>query len=306
METNLESMTQIVAIVGATGFVGKAVAHRLAERGIAVRSVKAPRVQSARATPSQSDDTYRFLRDNFSGCFAVVNAAGVADSSAVNAEVLWGANAILPNLIASAARSVGARTVHVSSAAVQGRKHTLDSSDRVDGFSLYSRSKIAGEEGARAGDGDAVIYRPPGVHGPGRTVTETVRRLARSPLSSVAAPGTANAPQAQIENVADAIAFLATAKKAPTEIVTHPPEGITTYQLLQMLGERPPSILPRFVAQAAVASAFAIAKLLPPLVGHARRLEVMWFGQDQAKSWLTDAGWSPIVGLSGWAQMGSS
>lgn len=309
MEARPEHARQIVALVGATGFVGKAVARRLTERGIAVRTVTAPRLSQSPGVTSTVSDLqceYKFLRDSFVGCSAVINAAGVADSSAVNAEAVWGANAVLPNLIASAARSVGARTVHVSSAAVQGRKRTLDSSDQFDGFSLYSRSKIAGEEAARTGDPDAVVYRPPGVHGPGRPVTVVVRRLARSPLSSVAAPGTDNAPQAQIENVADAIAFLATTESAPAKVVTHPSEGITTSQLLQMLGKRSPFTLPRFLARTAVTTAFAIAKLLPPLVGHARRLEVLWFGQDQAPSWLTEAGWLPVVGVSGWTQIGNN
>lgn len=309
MEKGPAPTPQIIAVVGATGFVGRATTDRLIERGVSVRRVTAPRLRrSPGMTASGTEDrtTIDFLYDSFVGCFAVVNAAGVPDSSAVNPDTVWGANSILPNLIASAARSAGARTIHVSSAAVQGRKETLDSSDQVDGFSLYSRSKIAGEEAARNGDPDVVVYRPPGVHGPGRPVTRALRRLAQSPLSCVASPGTDNAPQAQIANVADAIAFLATTPSLPARVVTHPSEGITTSELLHMLGGRRPTLLPRRLARTVLSSAFVVARLAPSLMANARRLEVLWFGQKQAPSWLTEAGWSPIQGRSGWSLIGTT
>jgi hypothetical protein len=43
----------------------------------------------------------------------------------------------------------------------------------------------------------------------------------------------------------------------------------------------------------------------PRVAANARRLEMLWLGQDQGMSWLTQAGWKPPISRSGWEQIGS-
>ena len=129
-------------------------------------------------------------------------------------------------------------------------------------------------------------------------------RIARSPISSVARPGSSPSPQTLLKNVADAIAFLATTEAQPPAIVAHPSEGLTTASVLTFLGYRQPLVIPRALAKMLVAVLTAGGKLMPPVAANARRVEMLWFGQSQAPSWLTEAGWSPPAGHDAWKELG--
>lgn len=216
------------------------------------------------------------------------------------------ANHQLPGLLAHVTTQLGLRLVHVSSAAVQGRRRRLDSSVEYEPFSPYSASKVAGERAIRSHSGEMCIYRPPGVHGTDRAVTRTLVRLAGGPWATVASPGQQNSPQALIENVADAIAFLATTDQELPEIVHHPSEGLTVSGLLHLMGGRRPRHVPKVIAAATICGAFLSARVHSGIGGHARRLEVLWNGQQQAPSWLTGAGWLAPYGEQRWAELGRS
>lgn len=291
-----------VAVVGATGFVGTAVVERLRHRGVEAFGVAAPRVSGTLGAAAPSDAAVTAVVDTIAGAACVVNAAGLAEATAGGHAELDGANGLMPGLLARACSRLGVRLVHVSSAAVQGGL-PLDSSQRYAPFSPYSRSKVIGEQSVLAIPGEVCVVRPPGVHSPTRSVTRSIMALARSPFSTVAAPGTDNAPQAQLVNVADAIAFLAVHDGPAPRIIHLPAEGITTTDLLTFLGDRPPLAVPRFLARAAVTAARSLGTVSGGLAGHARRLDVLWFGQPQAHSWLTDAGWAPPMGIEGWRHM---
>lgn len=298
-----------VAVVGASGFVGQAVCLALEHRGAQVIRIRAPRLaplpasDAVRSGELLTEQAAR-LSNEMGPAQAVVNAAGIAESGSGDVASLYAANGALPGVIASAARQLSARFVHVSSAAVQGRVPILDSDPACHPFSAYSRSKSLGENAARRADPSAVIYRPPGVHSADREVTRAVSRLAASRLSSVAAPGSANAAQALLLNVADAIAFLAVHPDTPPPVVSHPSEGMSTADLLRTLGGRDPLRVPEPMARAVLVVALLAGRLSPPLMANARRLEVMWFGQGQAASWLTEAGWAPVAGPDAWSELG--
>ncbi len=298
-----------VAVVGASGFVGAAVVKALADRGVESRSVVTPRLLPmdpeeaadavARSTPAIHD-----LASTLQGCRAVVNAAGDPDASSRNLPALIAANAAVPLLIGQAAVLADVpRFVHVSSAAVQGSKGVLDETLDTQPFSAYSASKALAE-GLLLDllDTRVVVYRPPGVHGADRRITRTLVAVARSPLASVAAPGTAPTPQAHIDNVGDAVAFLAVCPEQPPAIVMHPWEGFTTASLLHLLGAREPLLVPRRVATAVTSLLHRVGTRVEPVAANARRLEIIWHGQRQAGSWLERAGWTPPAGDDAWAQ----
>lgn len=298
-----------VAVVGASGFIGRAVVAALRANGHDVHPVTGLRVsgrldrqsKTVLVDPSSRDQVAAAVR----GCRAVVNAAGDPDASSTDVVKLRHANAMLPGLLAEVvSEAPEARLVHVSSAVVQGRVATLTASDEVDPFSVYAQSKIEGEQLVRrALPGRHVIYRPPSVHAADRRVSRSIVRLAESPLRSVASPGTAPSPQALIQNVASAVAFLATCGPQPPDIVIHPWEGITTAGLMKVLGGRDPHVLPRGLARGAVEVLERVGRHSGLIAANARRVEMMWFGQGQADSWLTEAGWKPPVGIEGWEDL---
>ncbi|ACV06863.1 NAD(P)-dependent oxidoreductase [Kytococcus sedentarius] len=295
-----------VLVLGSRGFVGTAVCAALREQGHDVTTAVAPRVQTDEISAAQREQFVGEIQAALGGCDAVVNAAGVPDATGSDYDAMVGANTVLPGIVAEAARRLGLRCVHVSSAAVQGDKEVLDSSDDVRPFSPYSESKVRGEREALQQGGEVVVYRPPGVHGANRDVTRTVARLAGSPLSSVAGDGSHPAAQALIGNVGAAVATLATHPDTPPRVVHHPWEGQTTASLLRALGGREPVHLPSALARGLVEVARAAGRVRPGLAGHARRLEVLWFGQSQAPSWLDSIQWVAPDGRESWEALGRS
>jgi nucleoside-diphosphate-sugar epimerase len=286
-----------IAVVG-SGFIGTAVAEYLRREGHAVRVVHAPRlvastaqvadlVRSARATNAAA------LRDEIAGCETVVNAAGLASATSSDGPLLLGANALLPCVVATIASQVGvSRYIHVSSAAVQGRARILDETPAVVSSSAYVESKALAEQALAEIDSDSwVILRPTSVHGPGRGVTHRLAALARSPWATTAKPGLAPTPQVHVQQVARAVSVLADPSSRPPRIVLQPSEGFTTSSFLSLLaGGRPPRLVPARLARAMVRSAFVPASLRPGVMwGHARRLEMLLFGQEQATGWLSSA-----------------
>lgn len=303
-------MTVRVGVLGAGGFVGAAVVDALGQRGATVRPLSAPRLSTSARDVGRLRAELRdpvllrqidALRSDLADCAVVVNAAGLATATAGGHDALIGADALLPAVVGVAASS-RARVVHVSSAAVQGRRDVLDESFETEPFSPYSAAKAWGEVLVRERAGDTVCFRPTSVHGRGRAVTRTLARALRSPAASVAGEGDRPTPQVLVANVADAIAFVATTDQRPPPIVLQPWEGLTTSDLVRLLGGREPRHIPEPVARAAVASGYRIAHWSGRSAGVARRLDMMWFGQRQQPGWL-DARWRPPYGHEAWKEI---
>lgn len=302
-----------VVVVGASGFVGRQVCEALEARGVEVVRCKAPRLEAVEVAGGSAilaAHTADYELDpaftaQLRGADALVNAAGDPDASSRDDAALFAANAALPGLLGRYAVAAGIeRFVHVSSAVVQGRLPVLDASDTFDAFSAYAASKVVGERLAREfGLAQTVCYRPPSVHHESRRVTQLTARIASSALSSVASPGSQHTPQALAQNVGSAVAELAVCEAQPPAVVIHPWEGLSCLGLLEVLGGRTPRRLPRFIARALVATLELAGKLVPRLAANARRIEMVWFGQGQAESWLTQQGWQPPVGLEGWVEL---
>ncbi len=189
----------------------------------------------------------------------------------------------------------------MSTAAVQGRRPVLDESHECAPFSPYSASKAMGEQ-ALEGDPDVVVFRPTSVHGAGRDTTRTLVRVMSSPAASVAGSGDGPTPQVLVQNVGDAIAFVSLSAEAPPAVVLQPSEQITVAGLVRLLGRREPKHVPARPAALVVGAASRLGRVAGPVAGASRRLEMMWFGQQQVPGWL-DARWSAPVGHSGWKEL---
>lgn len=299
-----------VAVFGASGFVGTAIAKALSAAGISVVEFTAPRISSScHNVASFSGELtghlsgHNDLVEQLAGMDAVVNAAGIGNAADPWSPELAGANALLPSLIALLTAEAGVgKFLHVSSAAVLGDSD-LDSSLNWNPTSPYSRSKALGEElllSLHRSNLRITIYRPPGVHSAEREVTRKLARLAGSFAATVAGDGSSSSPQSLLPNVADAVRFLLLAESPPS-VVAHPWEGQTTSSILKNLsGGRSPVRVPRTIAHLLL----TCGRILRVNPAHVRRLEVLWFGQQISQSWLETAGWQATLGENGWAQLG--
>jgi nucleoside-diphosphate-sugar epimerase len=150
-----------VAITGASGFVGAALARHLASQGWRLRVLvrpgsqdRLPRLDGAQIITGSLGDA-NALRQLLDGAQALVHCAGAvrgltrADFDRVNVE---GVQALLD------ATGATQRVVHISSLAA-----------RHPGLSHYAASKLAGEQrvSAQLPPQRWVVLRPPAIYGPG-------------------------------------------------------------------------------------------------------------------------------------------
>lgn len=283
-----------IAVIGASGFVGRAITHAAETAGHEVVKLSAPRFSCSRRTPNeicleildlQTIETEKLSR-SLTGVQVVVNAAGLATPGSRLTDSLVGGNALLPGVIVAAAISAGAkRVLHVSSAAVHGDATTLDSSETPIPTSPYGQTKLWGETVAKKigkNNIEVVIYRPTSVHGSGRRVTELVTRIAKSPLASVSKPHDAPTPQIFVEDVGNFALELVTQSKVPATAVIHPWAGWTVSSFLERMGDgHRPIVIPRNFALLMLGTAKFFGKFNSGVLANARRLEMLWFGQKQ-------------------------
>ncbi|MEJ2201872.1 MAG: NAD-dependent epimerase/dehydratase family protein, partial [Desulfuromonadaceae bacterium] len=158
------STGQIVAVTGGTGFIGRALIHRLLQAGF---QVKALRRSTSRSLPVQSQgltwiegdlQTVSSLQQLVADAATIIHCAGSvrgkddADFAVAN---IQGVAALVQAARASQTRP---RFLLLSSLAA-----------KVPEISCYAASKRGGEEILRveAGDLNWTIMRPPAVYGPG-------------------------------------------------------------------------------------------------------------------------------------------
>ena len=158
----------VVALTGATGFVGRVTLDRLLKAGWLVRALTR-RDQPKRAgvtwVNGSLDDTDS-LKQLCNGAGAVLHIAGVVN--APNAASFEAGNVTgTANMLAAAKDAGIKRFVHVSSL-----------SAREPQLSIYGASKLRGEKLVGTSMLDWTIIRPPGVYGPGDTEMFDMFRMA--------------------------------------------------------------------------------------------------------------------------------
>ena len=254
----------VAALTGATGFLGRALARMLSDRGyrlrLLVRPGAAPPI-SAEAIEGRLEDPEALGR-LVDGADVVIHAAGLikarrpADFSPVNIQ--------------------GARRMAETTARLAPRGHFLlisSLSARSRHLSAYAASKAAGEEAVREvlAPERLTIVRPPAIYGPGdRETLALFRGVLRLP--AVPAPGPERARLALI-HVADAatqIGALAErgAKGATYALADGRPQGYGWREIVSTAGQalgRKPRVapIPGAVLLAAGAAGSLVGRLGP-------------------------------------------
>lgn len=283
------------AVLGASGFVGNAISEHLAAQGYVVNRVSAPRLttdptiglEQLLGDIDRGSPEVLLLAERFEGADVVINAAGIAEPDAEASPEMFGANSALPAVCLHGANVAGVRrVVHISSAAVQGRRPILDSALEWAPFSPYSSSKALGEmsflEVAEANPHlDAIILRATSVQGPDRPTSRSLRAIAVSRLSSVARPGTQPTVVSSITGLAKAVERVATWRGDMSAVQLQPWEGLSVAEVLEFASGKRPIVLPRAVCRTVLWGVALVGRFSPRLAGIGRRLEVMWMGQRQ-------------------------
>ena len=164
-------MSRIVALTGATGFIGWHVARRFLDSGWQVRAIVRP--ESRRPVPDGVERIVASLREAevvsaCAGALILVHMAGAVGHRS-EAEFIH-ANVDATTEVARAARRLGIRLVHTSSLGATGPRsprHPPSEDDPLQPINPYGESKRRSEEIVKSIPGlDFTIVRPTLVYGP--------------------------------------------------------------------------------------------------------------------------------------------
>lgn len=212
----------VVAVTGASGFVGRHVVEEAARAGANV--VPVPSLRSTGGAESRS--AARDLETALHGADAVLHLAARAhvlrEQAADSEQAFTQANVELTRMVAEAAvRARVPRFVFVSSAGVLGDASPpagFDETSPPNPHDAYTRSKLAAEQwlDTQRPSLEVVIVRPPLVYGPG--ARGNFERLMRGALAGWPMPiGAMKAPRSLIgvRNLARFLLLCATHRAAP-------------------------------------------------------------------------------------------
>lgn len=262
-----------VLVTGASGFIGRRVAARLATKGRAVRALAMP-AEDVSAIPELAGPGIEIvrgditdpgaMRDVVRGVERVVHLAAVVGD--------WGPDALFDRVNVGGTRNVvdaGAlegceRLVMVSSIVVYGERLAAGGCDedapRAAGVGPYSRTKRESEELAldahRRGRIPVTVVRPGNVWGPGSQVwVDEIARLARKGLLMTIDGGRGDATLAYVDNVVDVIVRALDAPEAAGRVYNAIDAGGVTWKaylsdIARLSGGKPPrrSLSPRVAA----------------------------------------------------------
>jgi len=296
-------------VLGRTGFVGQLVEKAIREAGHQTSALAPFRVERAfdRARPLEEcvvdwlgthADLAGELAGQLSGNDVLVNAAGMAEPKSEDIPRLFDANAVLAGVAAQIASRAGvSRLIHISSAAVQGRRDPLDESEDIEPVTSYGRSKAAAErlllERRVDVPNELIVYRPTSVQGVSRDLTGKLVAFASMAFVPIPGGGSAPVPVCLSENVAAVVVYLLSVNPPP-RIVLQPPEGMTTRGLLNALGNNPRFVpFPGGLARAAVELGYLLGRRSSRVGALARRLDLLVNGQEQDARALAHLGFDP-------------
>lgn len=227
----------VIAVTGATGFIGSRLVSALLRRGRPVRVLA--RARKDRTALAGVETVWGDLRDAAAvarltdGAELVFHLAACARGWARDPKAFEGVNVEGTRLVLQAARAAGVpRVVHVSTELVDGQE------------TPYQRTKRAGEQVVQdylAGGGDAVIARPTRVYGPGplnpaNSTTRVIAAYRRGRFRVRLADGGARANYVHVDDVVDGLIRCAVSG-ARCAVYLLGGENLTLPQLLDLVAE---------------------------------------------------------------------
>jgi nucleoside-diphosphate-sugar epimerase len=233
-------VSRLVAVTGATGFIGRNLLAHLAARGDRVRAIV--RADSPRPAPDDVEVvraplTASALGRAFAGADHVVHLAGVV--AAVRTEMFTAVNVEGTRAAAAAARDAGARLVHISSLAAAGPAPAASPRDEDDGpapMTAYGRSKLASEQLVQASqDLRWTILRPGVVYGPADRAVLPLFRFAERGLMPLMGARSAAYSFVYVDDLVRAIAAAIDADADGLVCFVGHPQPVTARQLLDAI-----------------------------------------------------------------------
>ena len=219
----------MLAVTGATGFVGQALLDRAVAAGIPVRALaRKPQPPRAGVEWIAGDlDDRPALTALLSGAEAVIHVAGVVNAPDPAAFEAANVKGTLNVIEASLAAGVQ-RLVHVSSL-----------SAREPDLSAYGASKVRAEKLVRASGLDWTIVRPPGIYGPRDVDYFEMFRLAKWGIMPVP-PRDGRASIIHVDDLARLLLALVPGGEEVSHHVFEPDDGHkhgwTHYELARAVG----------------------------------------------------------------------
>ena len=292
-------VSPLIALTGATGFIGRALVREFLARGYRVRVLlRRPSAVPIECSSAVIGDLARLrnMKDAFQDADFVIHTAGVAHTmSGVPEDDYRTLNTEATLNLARAAQASGVkRFVFLSSVRAQSgpsSRSILTEDDRPDPIDAYGRSKLAAEEGLATLDLDWVALRLPLTYGPGvKGNFARLTRLARSNFPLPIGSLTAKRSILSLQNLTSGIECLLAAPNLRRPLLIADPEPVSLPELVGILREAsgrrrnvfplPNSILK--LALSALGRAEEYARVAEPLlVSHAK---------------LQSLGWTPVLG----------
>jgi dihydroflavonol-4-reductase len=316
-----------IVLTGATGFVGGAVARRLAAEGHEVHALVLPssdrsRLDGCPVTFHTGDITDPASLDGlFYRAEWVIHAAGMLGRAGVSQETYDRVNAegarhvfaAVGHARAAGETSVDLRMLHVSSAGVLGPIRddapgaTFDETSPLAPSNAYERSKALGETYAREAIDvglPLVIARPEFIYGPGDVHVLGLFRAIRRGIYFTIGDGENTCHPTYVDDMVDGL--LACLRKGDIGEIYHiagprplPFRELTT-TIAEALGVRPPRLrLPRSLAYAGAAGLEAMGQV----TGRAAPLSrtgVAFFSENRRSTYAKaerELGFTPRVDL---------
>lgn len=291
----------MIAVTGATGYIGRAVLVELSRRGLSIAAVsrsssaQVPSAVQWRITGPSSPSAA-----NFAGCDTVIHLAGRAHTTVANADgrdLFDVENRELALATAEAAHAAGlSRFVFVSTLGVHGSgaDELLRANSPVHPELPYARSKWAAEQQlavwCAAHNMELCIVRPPMVYGP--DCPGSFPRLVRLVRSGMPLPFSALHAQRSfiyVENLASFLAECATQTVTGTYLVSDGSDW-SVAQLVRAIGAELRLPVRTFAVPA------KLLRIIGKLIGKQREVDSLTMPMRvDAEEARRDFGWLPRV-----------